>query len=1068
MKRISMTDFSGGMVQAINPEHVPDNAFEDIINYEYRGTDGLSIRLGQEEYEKLIGITDDKGASVNPATSIAVWYPSRMPSDAKDGEDKIFLIQSGEQVVAYYETDSGWSKTVLLTGSDAKAQYYLSPRKAIIADGHNPIIQVRITVAGIMMYGAVGIPAPINPIVVSDAGEDQLYVDYETTDKGMAIEKGNILQYCYTVEDKYGSESNPSPITTETRMMWKHKDEDNPDGGFKYYWYRTKISGMSASQYSDTIRDSLEYYNIYRRDIEFLEGTAATSFVLVYRVHISSYTEDGVYIDSSAESLQDISYLNEVAPVASKIAGVNNVIFAVAPSDTDIIFPFSFDEYLDIGVENPNSIDYITPVIALKIPWIVAGSYDISGYLYDIPDNIDKIRLYFEDFTTPCPVIYYESGEALYIFARLPHLDMARVTHLYLCMAGAAAGVTDSRLQTYSAGRFERYSMVAAQQYVFTTPQVQGVSQSILSYYPGDWYWADDETIAPNKADGERSGELSIGRTVELQSNAAFYHVKLLGDSVTFRTIYKTMCPSAVASNYGGDITFAATTQNNFLALYAFTYRGIATNIGSGYFNILRIYDSILGYTGIMMKVETNWLGFVSSSGSVPAPTDPNYDLRILPEELGLATFSIAMPRLQIALMWQDDAIYAMVHCGAQSVVKKVVDTVLASHMIDPGGASADVELIVQYPTDTERIIETLALDYRTNTTTYQEDEAEDVLRSFECGIPYYRSQVGAKPWLAAEDWDNGAVTIEHKVLDNDLGSHSSLRWSDSNGNVFPALNYANFREPILAVAPVPSFLKTEYQNTIVVMTRNTISRIILSDDLSQMGARADNLVEQFTQGGLYAPDSLCVTPYGLVWLSESGVMLWSDSGMQNISSGILDLDYIGRPNDFVGAFYSVNSQYILCDTASSDQTCYVYHFGRSAWTRFTGMKFLCSSALDLGSDTHNTLLLGSTAGIYEYPRADSSEAVTGSLVSKKYRLDNIKPVRFRMLWDVANDPDSIYLSTYNNEFGATVTEEYDPLTGMRFKWLMIPIGLWGEYLQFTINNIRKLTRIEVDLKEGI
>jgi hypothetical protein len=32
----------------------------------------------------------------------------------------------------------------------------------------------------------------------------------------------------------------------------------------------------------------------------------------------------------------------------------------------------------------------------------------------------------------------------------------------------------------------------------------------------------------------------------------------------------------------------------------------------------------------------------------------------------------------------------------------------------------------------------------------------------------------------------------------------------------------------------------------------------------------------------------------------------------------------------------------------------------------------------------------------------------------------------------------------------------------------MFPLGFWGEYLQLTINSIEALTRLELDLKEGV
>ena len=82
MKRVTLTDFSGGMNEAANAQLLPDNVFADILNYEYRGIEGLTKRYVREIETELDELTDDQDDPINPIQSMAIWYPSRMPAGA--------------------------------------------------------------------------------------------------------------------------------------------------------------------------------------------------------------------------------------------------------------------------------------------------------------------------------------------------------------------------------------------------------------------------------------------------------------------------------------------------------------------------------------------------------------------------------------------------------------------------------------------------------------------------------------------------------------------------------------------------------------------------------------------------------------------------------------------------------------------------------------------------------------------------------------------------------------------------------------------------------------------------
>ena len=99
---------------------------------------------------------------------------------------------------------------------------------------------------------------------------------------------------------------------------------------------------------------------------------------------------------------------------------------------------------------------------------------------------------------------------------------------------------------------------------------------------------------------------------------------------------------------------------------------------------------------------------------------------------------------------------------------------------------------------------------------------------------------------------------------------------------------------------------------------------------------------------------------------------------------------------------------------------------------------------------------------IWEYNPA-MDKVRTNYLRTKRYRLDYIKPVRFRLL--CTQYPEQTKVMTRNIELGGYLSNEVEV---NKYKWALIPNGLWGEYLQFYFKNIDQLIRLEIDLKETL
>lgn len=212
--------------------------------------------------------------------------------------------------------------------------------------------------------------------------------------------------------------------------------------------------------------------------------------------------------------------------------------------------------------------------------------------------------------------------------------------------------------------------------------------------------------------------------------------------------------------------------------------------------------------------------------------------------------------------------------------------------------------------------------------------------------------------------------------------------------------------------------------------------------------------------GGLYSPRSLVSGGSTLFWLSEDGVMGWTAEGLSNLSKGIIN---IPTGHDYVGAWVAQHSQYLLhsLDTGTS----YVYHVFNGKWTTFTGLHFLRTSSLNLGKNDANKLLLLQDDGMLkEYPGSHKTTEPQ-RIITKEFYTGNVKALRFRCLWERGKATSKITARTFNHRMSdGLITKEY--ISPKRYEWLYLPNGLWGEMLQFSIDNATALSKIDIDLRE--
>ena len=85
MKRVSIDNFKGGVIDKVNPQKIPDNALTEVKNYEYRKTPILRKRFSTDEAEL-------NEAKLEDIYNFDVWYPNKPLDDMYD--DKIFVLHT--------------------------------------------------------------------------------------------------------------------------------------------------------------------------------------------------------------------------------------------------------------------------------------------------------------------------------------------------------------------------------------------------------------------------------------------------------------------------------------------------------------------------------------------------------------------------------------------------------------------------------------------------------------------------------------------------------------------------------------------------------------------------------------------------------------------------------------------------------------------------------------------------------------------------------------------------------------------------------------------------------------
>jgi len=1043
MKRITINDFSAGIVNASDPMLIPDNACVEMENYEFR--DGLYPRKRKAADTSEINEYPFGGI----VHAVAVWYPRYMPSG--EDSDKVYVVHYGKKISLLWLSNGAFSERVIFSDivESSKVTFFTSYDKVLVADNVNMGRYISVNKDNDVEYGILGIEAPTGIVEISSVATDNKYADIDDTDTGMTVERGNILQYCYTVEDKYGAESNPSPITTNTAMMFKYPDATTT-AGFKYYWKSATIKNLSVAQYTPTQRKTLKYVNLYRRDIAFKEGTIGSSFRLVKRIPLGDANIIST-VDSSSANLQDISYDKGVCPASPQMIETNDIVYLAGTKTETMLFPFKFDKYCEITITNNNGIDYVEPVIAMQWTAEEVGIDTWDDYL-DV--SMRKVRLFHSDMATPIPVIYQRTGEQLKVYAKLPSLTMETANKLYLTFADSSEGVTDSSWDSYTNGRFFNYNVDTwDNQVVFGVNNPLSIKHRIATRAPQSWDEISTYASLYNLSDMNAPG------LVKNYADANTVYTPY--STISRMTAYPYNDKQVIAINnyrmrcapdyhYGDYVKYSLVSVVKSPTMFIFEGRIVAFGLAGGtteYFHFLKC-GNLKFYIYHSYTTDKTYLKvYTGTATAVIIEEIPNTNV--------LDAFDIKM------------AVYLS---GTKITIRYNFQNYTGYKEITVGDITLSSDVYLFAP---NRDVSTSPTSISNSNHVSRFDviempplSANDIILATYCakaGITYFQYGIGADGETPTDLWTNTNISYEPKTIKTE-NNQNQVSWSDIGGQTFSTLAFKKFKEPVQAIIVAPSFMRMQYQNTIIVFTRNTINRIVLSDDIKSLAADAGNVVEEYKSNGLFAKHSLVSGGGSLYWLSETGVMQWNQDTFGNLSYGIIDIPI---HQNYIAVWISANSQYLLHDKTSG--LSYVYHANTKAWTMFSGMGFDMFGSLDLGSSETNKLLLGKEGERFttfsEYPGTDNATNVDFKITTKQFFIGNLRPLRFRGIWDKMSVPTSVKALTYNHRLSSEVIEK-ETLSPIRYEWIYISNGFWGEYVQISLDNVEGLTTLDVDIKE--
>ena len=1017
-KALKLTD---GHNDVVRSDLIGDGQVKDSQNYEVLGDGDLTLRKEAEVYSTSLNtyISSTLGMAVVHAIS-PPFYPPNKPTDMVYGEFMLVIYGtltaggSYEMYLVYEKTAGVWTHltgaTNLLQGltdagvdwtSDCDPEFSIGSNRIVITDGVNRAYYIAVDADGDVQSSILGIPSPTNkPYMTPAAGYDAS--DY-TIDSNNYVTVPGLVQVSYTAVTEDGLESNPSPLSDTLDLQWFNLDANENDGA----WIaKINVSNLTVPDVAQDILDDLKYFKLYIRTLRNSGGTIPQNLEFVQQFEILNkavsssdlITESGNSYAVTLEPAEGtiISYENDIAPIASHNAQNGGVIMLGGTKSYPMIgYPWVFGYYHEIKLNNQNAETFVDAVIQIQLDdEDVGGADDITNLDWDyyssnpgvakgMDQNLNALRIYDTDGITPLQVVWNDAviiGNSLKAFVRIPQLSPG--THsIYLCFSGTGspgAGVTNAHYQDGYNGEFlaATSDYVEASALMFTLGEK---SKRLTSYITSQCENVIVSDEVPNKSDYGVPGDLGLA-SISAGSIAAVPALDYVAASppnwfVDANKVVFTASHSNYirydASNLGltpqkGTVYFrTAFFRNGFNSGTDHMLFGVepGTTTKPPEVSLWLHYDVAL-YGG-----AGGWyLAARVASGAASSTFYDFTNLLTFPDTASTNYYIYFMAfswdnDAEVASLFLYDLEYGVTPFTYEEVsTRKFQEASLTDGKITFGlSTSSAVNIlsgIQQQEYDQIQMISDLYL----NGSNQADRSAVWNLLNFQ---PFARNPIG---YYQATDAQNQNITFTETKEFETKDEDNKLRWSDVNGVNFPDLYTKRLREPLNLLAPAPSFLKFQYENTMIILTRNTINRFIMEGDPNTWAGDPNRLVQEAENYGLYAKKSFSRAGERLLWMGEDGIILWDTQGLNKISQNVIKIP-LDTDSNFSGFFQPIRDQYILHNF--STDLSYALHFKGGMFYKFKALDFDRGIARVLSGGTlaeNINLLISDNRDIYKYP----------------------------------------------------------------------------------------------------
>ena len=450
-------EFFADLTEAVNPKLIKSNNLQECENMETASEQGsLEKRKAVEVFDAALNAKFDSWLWNVIKVSDPVKF-NNLPTDIDTTMNyvllvyahqlsgfKLFMVYKGEDGIWKYETFPGLDSDGIIYKSNSYLRFFISSDNVLIADSENPDHEVGIDVENVIYSKILGILEPQSILTLEDSDEWNEYEESDTdNDKGMSVERGVIVQYCYAVKDKAGNMSNCGPVATFTKQQYRYPD-GTYEAGFKYYWKHTAIKNAKVPLgISDETKERLDKLCFYRRHTDYTEGNIGFGdFTLIMERSISSkefdMTDDAcVYIDDNPIGSENRNDTNDIAPVSNDICEVGGV--KVVPGvKTHLRFLYPHKAAYEIKLNNINNRAYVKCKAELRFD---ENSISLADALFEdlrgggVPPEFPAVVFFDMDLMTPLPGVFIESEDSIRhwdIVLEIPYIRKNSVHSIWL------------------------------------------------------------------------------------------------------------------------------------------------------------------------------------------------------------------------------------------------------------------------------------------------------------------------------------------------------------------------------------------------------------------------------------------------------------------------------------------------------------------------------------------------------------------------------------------------------------------------------------------------------------